>query len=84
MAHMAVFLVDVEVRRSYSLLQARTSGESLGQEGWCLWCGISQKGKRSSIQCLLHSRIELKSGRYDGDWGLRPEQRVSMEVGDQL
>lgn len=41
-------------------------------------------GERSSIQCLLHSRIELKSGRYDGDWGLRPEQGGSMEVGDQL
>jgi hypothetical protein len=46
---MAVRLVDVEVCRSYSLLQARTSGESLGRGGWCLLGGISQKGERSSI-----------------------------------
>ncbi len=84
MAHKALFLVDKEVRRSYSLLQVRTSGESLEQEGWYLLCGISQKGKRSSIQSSLHSRRESKRGRYEGDWGLRPEQGVSMEVGDQL
>jgi hypothetical protein len=64
--------VDVEVCRSWFLLQARTSGESLEQGGWCLY-GISQKRKCSQIWRILYSQIELKSGGYGGDWGLCPE-----------